>query len=425
MKKHILRILMAAMLLCIGTACKQAVNTQLPNGKHVAVYEWRGPDRNGIYNESDLLKEWPASGPELVWEYDSLGDGYGSPVFTPDRMYILGVRDSMALLFSFDTSGQLLWKKELGPEWMVNFNGTRSTPTVVGDQVYTTTGQGLISCLDRISGDLIWSVDMKKDLNGAFPLFGYSESVICDDNKLYCSPGGADTNVVALDRLSGELIWVSKGDGERPGYNSPRIIHLENRSILVNFSAYDLMGHDTETGELLWMHPQDNVPVDKRRPGMGDTHSNTVLYADSSIFYAEGDGNCGVRLALSSDGSSITELWRNKEFDSFMGGIVKMGEHLYGCGTEGRDFKMISAQSGETEKAIKEGSGVVIAADSLLYYYNHQGEMLLISPENLEVISSFRIKKGSGEHFAHPVISNGKLYVRHGNVLLAYRIKEA
>jgi len=423
MKKIFSLSLATVFLLSAAFSCKQAPEKQTLTGENIRVFEWRGPDRSGIYNETGLLRVWPSEGPELVWEFDGLGDGYGSPVFTKDKMYILGVRDSAAILFAFDTLGNLNWSQNVGSEWLVNFNGTRSTPTIVNQLIYTTTGTGVITCLDRESGEKKWSVDMKNDLNGTFPLFGYSESVTFINDRLFCSPGGADTNVVALNRFDGQLIWISKGDGERPGYNSPRIIHRGDRDILVNFSAYDMMGHDTESGELLWMHPQDNVPVAQRKPGMGDTHSNTILFADSSIYYAEGDGNCGVRLDLSEDGTAIKEVWRNKDFDSFMGGIVKIGEHLYGCGTAGKDFKMISTVTGETEKSIKAGSGVVIAADSMLYYYNQRGEMMLITPETLEVQSSFKIKMGSGEHFSHPVISNGKLYLRHGKVIQAFAIK--
>jgi outer membrane protein assembly factor BamB len=284
---------------------------------------------------------------------------------------------------------------------------------------------GNIFCFDRNTGDKKWSVDMINDLHGAFPLFGYSESLITEGDYIFCTPGGADTNVVALNRFSGELIWVSKGAGERPGYNSPQIIKLKNRSILANFTAYELLGHDTKTGELLWMHKQDNIKPEDRKPGAGDTHSNTIVYDDGFIYYAEGDGNGGVKLSLSPDGSSISEVWRNPDFDSFMGGIVKIDGYLYGCGTAKRDFKSISAEIGIIPQKLKIGSGAIIAADGMLYYYNFGGEVMLITqnPENMEVVGSFRIKKGGGEHFAHPVINNGKLYVRHGNVLQAYYIK--
>lgn len=389
------------------------------------IYEWRGKDRAGIYYDNNLLKSWPDGGPELAWEFEGVGNGYGSPVFTPDNMYILGEQDSLAYLFAFDTDGNLLWKKDFGRDWVKNYNGSRSTPTVVDDLIYVTSGLGNLACFDRHTGEQQWFVSMMDDLHGTSPLFGFSESVAVDGDLVFCTPGGRDTNVVALDRFTGDIRWISKGHGERPGYNSPKIIRLKNRNLLVNFTAYELMGHDTKTGELLWTHPQTNIKPEDRKPGAGDTHSNTVLYDDGFIYYAAGDGNGGVKLKLSNDGSQITEVWRNPDFDSFMGGIVKLGDHLYGCGTGQRDFKCVNAISGETEDALKINSGAVIADDAMLYYYNFGGEVMLITPdpENMEVVGKFRMKKGENEHFAHPVINNGKLYVRHGNVIQAYHIK--
>jgi outer membrane protein assembly factor BamB len=134
-----------------------------------------------------------------------------------------------------------------------------TAPTIVDDLVYVTSGLGNIYCFNRNTGEKVWSVDMINDLNGTFPLFGYSEAVIIEDEKVFCTPGGRDTNVVALNRFTSDIIWVSKGESERPGYNQPQIIKLKDRNVLVNFTAYEALGHDTRTGELLWMHNQDNT----------------------------------------------------------------------------------------------------------------------------------------------------------------------
>ena len=424
-------MVITALLLVSSSSCDQAKKSSDGHDEKSAiheqeVFEWRGKDRSGIYNETDLLKTWPEDGPELVWEFNGVGNGYGSPVFTPDGMYILGEIDSLAYLFSFDSTGTLLWKKDFGKEWVLNYDGSRSTPTIVNDLIYVTSGLGNVCCFNRNTGEKVWSVDMINDLNGTFPLFGYSESVIIEGDKVFCTPGGKDTNVVALNRTTGELLWVSKGVGERPAYNSPQIIKLKDRNVLVNFTAYELLGHDTKTGELLWVHEQDNVKQEDRRLGMGDTHSNTIIYDDGFIYYVAGDGNCGVKLALSADGESIKEVWRNPDFDSYMGGTVKIGDNLYGGGTGNRDFKSINAETGEIGKTLDIGSGAVIAADSMLYYYNFRGEVMLITldPHNMKVVYKFKITKGENEHFAHPVINNGKLYVRHGNVIQAYKIKD-
>jgi outer membrane protein assembly factor BamB len=418
-------------LLVIYNSCDNISNNTnnddlTSNETDLEIYEWRGENRSGIYNETNLLKKWPEDGPVLVWEYDSAGNGYGSPIFTPDRMYLVGEIDSISYLFSFDNFGNLLWKKGFGKAWMKNYTGSRSAPTIVNDNIYIITGMGEVFCLDRMNGETLWSVDMINDLHGEFPLFGYSESPAIEKDMLFCMPGGKDTNVVALNLHTGDIIWVSKGAGERPGYNSSQIIELEDRNLLVGFSAYELLGLDTKTGEVLWVNKQDNVKPEERELGLGDTHSNTVIFDDGFIYYAAGDGNGGVKLALSEDGKNVKEVWRNKDFDSYMGGIVKLGDHLYGCGTAKRDFKSINAQSGELGKVLKTGSGSVIAADSMLYFYNWRGDVMLINedPINMEIVSSFKIKKGSREHFAHPVINKGRLYIRHGNVIQAYDISE-
>ena len=391
----------------------------------VKIWEWRGEDRNGIYPDVELLKAWPEEGPALAWEYEGVGNGYGSPVFTDDGMYIMGELDSLAWLFYFDPAGTLLWKKDFGPEWVKNWNGSRCAPTIVDNLVYVVSGMGNLYCFDRHSGEVQWKVDMVEDLHGEYPLFGYSEAPAIDGDLIFCVPGGSDTNVVALNRMTGELVWKNAGVGERPGYNQPRVIELESRNVFVTFSAYHMLGFDTQTGELLWTHVQDNTLPEDRKPGVGDTHANTVLWQDGFIYYAEGDGNCGVKLKLSADGGSIEEVWRNKDFDSYMGGIVMLGDYMYGCGTAARDLKSIHIETGEIGCILDAGTGSLIAADGMLYYYNWRGEVMLITadPVNMEIKGKFRMTKGTKEHFCHPVIHEGKLYVRHGNVIQAYQIK--
>jgi hypothetical protein len=185
-----------------------------------------------------------------------------------------------------------------------------------------------------------------------------------------------------------------------------------------------MMGFDINTGNLLWAQEQDNYTPDKRIPGNGDTHSNTVLYDKGSIYYVAGDGNCAVKLKLSDDGAGITEVWRNKRFDSYMGGIVKIDDWIYGCGTATPDLRVIKASTGVLTDSLKIGSGAVIAADNMLYYYTQKGDMILLSYSQgkIEKVSTFRIKKGNLQHFSHPVINKGVLYQRHGNTLMAFDI---
>jgi outer membrane protein assembly factor BamB len=391
------------------------------------IYEWRGEGRTGVYLESDLLKEWPESGPKEIWAIDSLGNGYGSPVFAGEQFFITGEIDSMVNLYCFDLEGDKQWKTVLGTDWVTNFPGSRSAPTIAGDLIYVGSGLSSLYCVDRENGDILWSKHFGNNPDSVHGRFGHAEAALIEAEKVFWTAGRPDHNVVALNRYSGEFIWTSKGHGESFAYNSPKLIKLPHRSILVTFSAYHIMGFDTQTGDLLWSQEQDKYLPDMRAQGYGDIHANTVLYDGGSIYYASGAGNGGVRLDLSEDGSEITEVWRNPGFDSYMGGIVKIGNDLYGCGTTKKQFKAIDATSGELTDSLKIGTGAVIAADNMLYYYNHQGELKLVSYNQgkMQEISSFKISKGTKEHFAHPVIYRGVLYQRHGNMLMAYDIKNS
>jgi outer membrane protein assembly factor BamB len=390
------------------------------------IYEWRGTNREGIYYESNLLKKWPADGPKELWSVGNIGNGFGSPVFADENFYITGEIDSMAILFSFNNKGEKQWQTTLGREWMKSFPGSRSAPTIVEDLIYVGTGLGNLYCINRANGRIIWSKDLAADFHGELPLHGHSESPLIQDDKVFWTAGGKYYNVVALNRFSGKLIWSDKGFGERSAYNSPKLIELPSRKILVAFSAYHLMGFDINTGKMLWFQEQDNYPLDKRIPGNGDTHSNTILYDKGSIYYVAGDGNCAVRLKLSDDGTKITEVWRNKGFDSFMGGVVKIDNWLYGSGTVKPVLLSLNTSNGTLTDSLRIGSGAVIAADNMLYYYTQKGDMILLgyNQGKMEKVSSFRIREGNLQHFSHPVIHNGVLYQRHGNVLMAFSIRK-
>ncbi|MDA3823474.1 MAG: PQQ-binding-like beta-propeller repeat protein, partial [Bacteroidales bacterium] len=382
--------------------------------------------RAGIFLEENLLDSWPETGPEEVFFIDSIGKGYGPPVISEDLMYFTGAIDSIAILFCFDLNGDKMWDMDLGKEWVVNYPGSRSSPTVVNDLIYVGTGMGDLLCINKKNQSVLWSMAFSEDYDGILPLFGHSESPVIHENKVFWTVGGKKHNVIALDRFRGDLIWSAKGKGERSGYNPPRVIITPSgRSILVTFSAYHLMGFDVETGDFLWSHEQDNFAPDKRKFGYGDTHANTIIYEDGFIYYAEGDGNCGVKLELSEDGSKLNEIWRNKEFDSFMGGVIKIGDYLYGGGTAKPYLFSIDINTGQLSDSLKVGRGVVVSADNMIYYYNQSGNVSLVSYDSgkLKDLSSFRIKKGSQEHFSHPVFHKGIMYLRHGHVIMGYKLK--
>ncbi len=391
-----------------------------------SIFQWRGNNRDGVYQETNLLKAWPENGPTLLWENDQIGNGYVSPVCTPEAIFITGETDSLAHLFKFDYKGKLLWKIAYDKEWVKSYPGARSHPTIINNLIYVGSGMGNLFCIDAQSGAIKWSRKFTDDFEGQYPMFGHSEAPAIDGDLIFWTPGGKTHNVIALNRFSGELIWTNAGKGECSGYNNPLVFEHNGRKILVTFSAYHLMGFDAKTGQLLWTHEQTNTPVAERGPGKGDTHANTVLYENGDIYYVEGDGNGGVRLHLSADGNQITQVWHNQRFDSYMGGFIKKQNSLYGSGTAKPILWTANAENGQITDSLKVGNGSIIAADNKLYYYNFKGNVYLIDYNSGKLIidSSFKITQGTREHFAHPVIHRGTLYIRHGNCLLAYDIRK-
>jgi len=409
-KLHIILI-----TLCL---CFQGLNAQ-------EVTEFRGNQRDGKFIEKDLLNYWPEQGPSLLWENNNIGNGYGSPAITGEAIYINGEIDSLAYLFAMDKKGNLLWKSSFGREWVYSFPGSRSTPTVVNDLVYVVSGLGNLYCFNTSDGSQKWSVNLRKDLNGRRTYHGHAESPLVYGNKVILVPGGRDTNVVAFDRFSGKIEWICKGVGEIPAYNSPVLVRLPERDLVVTFSSYHILGIDASSGELLWSHEQVNLPVSERKHGMGDTHSNSALYEDGHIYYIAGDGNCAVKLKLAPNGKSIEQVWRNQVVDNYMGGFIKLGDRIYSASDSKKNLMCIDANTGQVIDSLKAGCGAIIWADNLLYYYNQRGEMKLIRPgERMEQISSFKVTLGTKEHFSIPVIADGVMYIRHGKSLLAYSIKD-
>ena len=380
------------------------------------VLQWRGDQRSGVYHEKNLLKVWPETGPDLLWEFPELGAGYGSPAITTKNIFINGEMDAESYLLSLDLTGKLIWKSKIGPEWVASYPGSRTTPTVVGELVYVTTGMGKVACFEAQTGKVKWSLDMVGDLHGRNTRFGFSESVLVDGNSVFCCPGSPDTNVVALDRITGKIKWICKALGQLPAYCSPLLIKLPARIILLTFTRNALLAIDTKDGKLLWTHEQQ---------GDGDVHVNTPLFDNGFIYYIAGNGNGTVKLQLSEDGAGITEIWKNQDCDGLMGGFIKMDDFIYASGYVNRVWYSLDANTGSIVDTLAFNTGSTIFADGLLYLYNEKGQLGLCKPNGpkLEIINSFKIIKGTKAHFAHPVICNGILYLRRGNSLLAYDIK--
>lgn len=378
--------------------------------------QWRGENRDGIYHESGLLKEWPDSGPELLWHYDELGDGHTSATVIDDMVFTAGEIDETGYIFAFDHNGSLLWKTAYGEEWTESYPGARATPLYHEGNLYTLSSFGRLACLDATSGDINWTVDVLNSYDGRNIKWGITENLLIDGEKLFCTPGGVNANVIALNKNTGELIWKSKGNGEKSAYCSPQLVNHNGRHIFVTMTESHIIGLDAANGRLLWKHYQ---------PNQYSVHANTPLYHNGSLYCLSGYGKGGVMLGISDDGESVEEIWRNSTLDSRLGGVVLINGRIYGSGDKSRTWICLDWESGEelyTSKELTKGS--IISAGGMLYWYSQGGQVALVEPGDNEfrIISTFDVPYGSMQHWAHPVIYDKKLYIRHGNSLMVYSI---
>lgn len=384
------------------------------------IIQWRGPNRDGIYHEKGLLKKWPEKGPEMLWFYEGLGSGHGSVGIARDKIFVLGMPDTIGVIYAFNFSGKLLWKKEYGPEWHTNYKGTRSTPVIAGDMVYFESGHGVVYCYNANTGEKVWSVDLLKKFNAKNIQWGMAESLLIMNEYLYCTPGGQENNIVALNRFTGETIWTSPGNRQPAAYCSPALIKHNKASLLVTMTAESIVCVDALTGQFYWQVPQFQ---------RHKIHANTPVYSKGVIYCSSESEktNSGIiALKLSDDGRSVTTLWRNESFNNLMGGIILHEGHIYGSAYRKGTWNCLSTADGKILYSSNVlGDGCIIMADGMFYCYSEKGEMALVSasPSSFNVVSRFMVTKGTDQHWAHPVIYNGRLYLRHGNAIMVYRLK--
>ena len=379
--------------------------------------QWRGENRDGIYQETGLLKVWSPDGPKLLWAYEELGDGFTSAAIANGKIYITGLTDKKLMLFVLDLNGKLLNKKEVGKERSERYPGTRSTVCVNDGKLYIYNALGQLFCLDENTLNLVWQKDLFKDFDGKNIMWGVTESPLIVGEKLFMTPGGKKYNMVALNKNTGELIWSSAGYGATSSYCSPQFISDQSVPIVVTSTNDRIVAWNADTGEKLWSHLQTN----KR-----NIHPNTPLYYNGMLFSSTGYSGGALMLRLKDGGKAVEEVWKNPDVDTQIGGAVKVGNYVYATGHDHRYWFCVDWNTGKIMYKIRDIAPCnVVFADGMLYCYTEKGYMALVkpNPEKFEMVSSFKITLGTDQHWAHPVIHEGVMYIRHGNALMAYKVK--
>ncbi len=391
------------------------------------LYEWRGPGRTGIYNEAGLLKKWPDGGPNLLWEAEGMGYGFSSPTLTDDAIYVTGRKDTNDVLVALTPDGKKKWEVIYGKAWMKNHDGTRCTPTFYNGNIFLISGSGDIVCVGS-NGKIKWSKN-HYDLYESKPImFGISESPLVVDNMVIASPGGKKASLVAFNISDGKIVWEADPIETIPQYVNPKLIEYAGKKMIITVMGTNIFAVNARDGKILWK--VDYVSINAGPERGYKNHAGTPTFRDGNIFIANGYNWVALKLKLSQDGNSVTKVWENRNFDPQLGGVVLLGDYIFGSTHQAQpndSWGCVDWNTGKTLWTAKWYSrGSIVSADGMLYLYEEKSGHVAMAhpnPEKLDVVSEFQITKGEGPFWAHPVIRNGKLYIRHGDWLIVYLVK--
>lgn len=393
------------------------------------ISEWRGPGRTGVYDETDLMKQWPENGPELIWSLSDLPKGYSSVSIANNTIFFTGLVDSVDVVIAVGFDGKIKWKKPYGKAWNSSYAFSRCTPTIEGDRMYLSSGYGDVVCMSTLNGDIFWKVKAHDLFEGTYGKWGISESLLVLDDKVIYTPGGEKTTIVALDKRTGQTLWMSESLKDKPSYVSPLLIEQGGKKLIVTLTENNVIGVQPNSGKILWSF---NYGVYAGGKWNANIQANTPLYHDGRIFITNGYDHKSVMLNLADDLNAVSIAWIDSVLDVHHGGALLLDGFVYGANWEtnrmGR-WVCLDWSTGEIKYEKEwENKGSVISADGMLYCYDEKsGNIALVdaTPEDFKIVSTFKVPYGQGPHWSHLVIDDGILYVRHGDALMAYAIKSS
>ena len=390
---------------------------------------FRGAKRDNRSPDTGLLKEWPKDGPELLWKATGVGQGFSSVSVAGDRVYTMGNKDGSAYLFALDRKkgGAPLWEVKIGDGGRGGgYPGTRCTPTVDGDLVYGLSSVGDLICVEAATGKEKWRKSFRgKEYNGQVGGWEYSESPLIDGERLVCTPGGAVASLLVLDKKTGEEVWKAPLK-IGAGYSSVVISNAAGRKQYVTLTSAGTLGVDAATGKQLWLY---------KRLGNNTANIPTPIALGEQIFTAAGYGKGAALLTLSKDGDGVKakEEYYEGDLRNKHGGLVVVGDYVYGDTDDQGNPYCAEWESGKVKwkrsqakgKFHGRGSASLTYADGHLYVHYADGWVVLVpaTPMGYKEVSAFKIPNSNANSWAHPVVIDGRLYLREKDAVWCYDVK--
>lgn len=393
--------------------------------------QFRGLSRDGRTGEKGLLQSWPADGPAKIWSAAKLGRGFSSPIVVNGRIYITGdVGDELRLFCLDAANGRQLWQVSSGRSWQEQYPGARATPTYSRGRVYLQNAHGEVRCFEAGSGRELWKAGLLEKFGGSNITWGMSECLLVDDRAVYATAGGRDALVVALDKNTGSVIWKSEplldSEGEKrvenASYVSPILVRHGERRLLIGCSLRHLYCVDADSGALQWT---------RRMPTSYSVLAMMPVLAGDGVFMTAPHGKPGVMVRLVAPNEaggkySFEEVWETR-LDTCQGSVVLHEGKLIGSYYPGRKgWAALDAKNGQVlyqeEDWVK---GAVLYADNRFYMLSENGLMRLVEAgaDKFQLRGEFRLAEARNDAWAHPVILDGRMYLRYHEELFCYDIK--
>jgi outer membrane protein assembly factor BamB len=383
---------------------------------------FHGPDGSNKSPDTGLLKQWPEDGPKLIWQADGLGEGYASVSVAGGMVYTSGNKDDKTIVTALDLDGKVVWQAANGDAWTKDYPGTRGTPTIDGERLYHESPTGNVISMNARTGEEIWSLNILEKFEGENIRWALAESLILDGDRLICCPFGEEASIVALDKMTGRVVWTAEGTGDKAGYGTPALVEYGGLRMILTMNQRAVVGVDADSGKLLFRHSHETKY---------DVNVLIPIFHEGQVFVSSGYGTGSQMIRLTVEGKKVStkQVWENKELDNHHGGVILHDGYLYGTNSRGQ-WMCLDWKTGEAQWAEKGiGKGSVTFADGLLYGFNERENdrtvgLIKPTPEGYEQISAFQIPEGGkGNSWAHPVVIGGRLYLRHGDFLFVYDVK--
>jgi outer membrane protein assembly factor BamB len=386
--------------------------------------QWRGPNRDGVSTETGLLKEWPKDGPPLLWKATGLGAGFSSVAVMRQRVFTSGDKSDANYLVALNrVGGSILWSTRLGkagaPGWG-GFAGPRATPSVDGDLVFALGQYGEVICANISDGKEIWHKHLTDDFGGPLPEWGFSESPLVDGDQVLLTPGGPKGTMVALNKNTGALVWQTKDWSDDAHYSSIVVAEIGGVRQYVQLTEKSLAGISPKDGAVLWKAPRKGATAVIPTP----------ICAGEYVYVTSGYGiGCNLFKVAQGSSSTATEVYASKVMQNQHGGVVKIGDYLYGH-SDGKGWTCQNFKTGEAvwQEKSKLDKGSVAYADGLLYCReeSENGVVALVEATPAGFVEKSRFKpidRSGKKSWPHPVIAGRQLYLRDQDLLFCYDLR--